>query len=115
MSTAHRLLRPIPELCYRRTGNAYGPVKNLPPPGTADRLDFKFVIAVMASRRPAYLSLLLQVLERIPRPESVLLVVSHDGLDEATVKLVSGAVRRLRVKQLFRESLDSALAQSLRL
>ena len=90
-------------------------MKNLPPPDTAGRLEFKFIIAVMASHRPAYLSLLLQVLERIPRPESVLLVVSHDGLDEATVKLVSGAVRRLRVKQLFRECSGPALAHSSRL
>ena len=44
--------------------------------------------------------LLLEALDRMPRPESVLVIVSHDGLHAPTLETVQTAVEHLRVKQL---------------
>jgi hypothetical protein len=91
--------------------NAYGPVLNFDHSGASDKdsslagtpdgeAKFEYIVAVMASSRPAYLSLLLEALDRMPRPESVLVIVSHDGLHAPTLAAVQTVVKNLRVKQL---------------
>ena len=90
--------------------NAYGPVLNYDHSGAsdkhtrhgmpADETKFEYIVAVMASSRPAYLGLLLEVLDRMPRPDSILVIVSHDGLHAPTLEAVQTVVENLRVKQL---------------
>lgn len=85
--------------------NAHGPVLNYQPTATGgtdtdNNTQFEFVVAVMASNRPAYLGLLLEVLDRTPHPASLLVIISHDGLDGSTLDAVSTMVDNVRVKQL---------------
>ena len=47
-----------------------------------------------------YLSLVLEALDRMLCPKSVLVIVSHDGLDGPTLDAVTMTVENLRVKQL---------------
>lgn len=89
------------EALLRHVGswNAFGPLLNAASSAektqdeiqreTAGAKRFDYVIAIMASHRPVYLSLLLAALEEaIPDPERVLVVVSHDGAYPATIDAV---------------------------